>query len=806
MSSLKALLNSKSFDSVTTSNHQMTSNSSRKRGAVLEEWLLRKFPELYRKSHDLESSTGTANDVENQPLNLVKRNRPDAEVKDEEPKMGPLRTNGYNRVSVQRPESKHDIISNEYYVLPKGDLFILKNEHLSKRLDNDRRASEYVRVVLIVPPLIEVSYEGYQPKSYRDGDFEVETDKPINLSLSKRRKTVYLEWSESESNALPVLDCEVNRTDKQEDARSTSCSTVGARYRGMNNKLQSDDKRTGGRIYSLATNKQIAKRLTTPKLTKHNDAAYYPNIQCLLCREWVCSRNRYMHVESHLQYRPYKCSFCGYDNRKEIFIILHIKKVHGGRAEVIRDINTELEHEVWDIAERCVEHTRDVLQRAHQETIQDDKASMSTERSDSTKVEKALLSKYSTQYRPRLYNTQRAEKSLVIEDSLKMGIVPDFSEVSNREVKCQFSEKAPTIPSEEGCRGIGIRLICNGFVISHVTVMEEHTRSHLTQPSYRCSVGDCTLQHHSKNFLTRHMKEVHKYKHTPTDIVELDPSLKKEFCKGGFVEKKIASQCFPNHFSDHLSSLHILRRSPVSRSPLLKSLTETNWCIPSTTSAMRSAALSMSAVTSAFKTSSTPSLKPTSSLLTAILPFNLTLQTALPSNDVALLLPKVPISSSKEMPGFNDLMSVTSLPVSSPDCKPFLFRATEHSTSKCVTLTNLLAAAPKNNTAEARVQPPIQAPISRKTCSFCQEVFEGEYLVLYKHVKQHLSLLPYECSVCKLADVDRKIVEEHISNDHSKATLIDRMTDAISRQCSALFTACFPDVPLQPSLHDNVQK
>lgn len=52
-----------------------------------------------------------------------------------------------------------------------------------------------------------------------------------------------------------------------------------------------------------------------------------------------------MHVESHLQYRPYKCSFCGYDNRKEIFIILHIKKVHGGRAEVIRDINTELEHE-----------------------------------------------------------------------------------------------------------------------------------------------------------------------------------------------------------------------------------------------------------------------------------------------------------------------------------------------------------------------------------------------------------------------------------------------------------------------------
>ncbi|VDM13728.1 unnamed protein product, partial [Wuchereria bancrofti] len=190
-------------------------------------------------------------------------------------------------------------------------------------------------------------------------------------------------------------------------------------------------------ICSFAANKQIAKRLTTPKLTKHNDAAYYPNIQCLLCREWVCSRNRYMHVESHLQYRPYKCSFCGYDNRKEIFIMLHIKKVHGGRAEVIRDINTELEHEAWNIAERCVEHTRDVLKRAHQEAVQNDKASASAKPSSFVKIEEALLSKYSRQYRPKLYNIQRAEKSLIIEDSLKMGIVPDFSEVSNREVKCQ---------------------------------------------------------------------------------------------------------------------------------------------------------------------------------------------------------------------------------------------------------------------------------------------------------------------------------------------------------------------------------
>ncbi|EFO27387.1 hypothetical protein LOAG_01098 [Loa loa] len=272
---------------------------------------------------------------------------------------------------------------------------------------------------------------------------------------------------------------------------------------------------------------------------------------------------------------------------------------------------------------------------------------------------------------------------------------------------------------------------------------------------------------------------------------------------------QIASRCFPSHFLDHLSSFHIFRRSPVSRSPLLKSLTGTNWCISSTcsdSSTMQNAALSMSTLTSTFKTFSSPSLKPMSSLLTAILPLNLTLQTPAPSNDVALLLPTTPIPSSRDTPHFKDPMNMSSLPVTSPECKPFVFHATEHNSSKCITLTSLLAAAPKNNLPQARVQPIIHSTIPQKTCSFCQEIFEGEYLVLYKHVKQHLTILPYECSACKFADVDRKTVQEHISHDHLKATVIDRMTDSVSRQCFALFTACFPDVPLQPSLHDSVQK
>lgn len=60
---------------------------------------------------------------------------------------------------------------------------------------------------------------------------------------------------------------------------------------------------------------------------------------------WATTNNfRYMHIESHLQYRPYKCSVCGYDNRKEIFISLHIKKTHGGAATVEYKPDPELEH------------------------------------------------------------------------------------------------------------------------------------------------------------------------------------------------------------------------------------------------------------------------------------------------------------------------------------------------------------------------------------------------------------------------------------------------------------------------------
>jgi len=60
-------------------------------------------------------------------------------------------------------------------------------------------------------------------------------------------------------------------------------------------------------------------------------------------------------------FRPYKCSECSYDNRKKIFIELHIKKVHKSQATVLYNPDTELEKKAWALAEQCLQHTRQVL-------------------------------------------------------------------------------------------------------------------------------------------------------------------------------------------------------------------------------------------------------------------------------------------------------------------------------------------------------------------------------------------------------------------------------------------------------------
>uniref|UniRef100_A0A914CA49 C2H2-type domain-containing protein n=1 Tax=Acrobeloides nanus TaxID=290746 RepID=A0A914CA49_9BILA len=296
--------------------------------------------------------------------------------------------------------------------------------------------------------------------------------------------------------------------------------------------LKPVERRTSPQTADDATSTVIkAKKLTTPRLSRHNDAAYYPNIQCILCKEWVCSRNRQMHIESHLQYRPYKCSSCAYDNRKEIFIELHISKAHPEGATVIYTPNPDLEHRAWLMAEKCLHHTREVLSKGFpinnpsmarlnkskeiakqvQEELNSEKSEGDIEKTNWAPIlEKHEANRYAVQYRPRIYNALRIEKSQIIEESRIRGLMPDLTEVANRETKCE---------------------LCSNFVLSSHNVMEEHVRIHLNQASYRCPFPQCQMCHNSKNFVTRHMKEVHKIKKHPIDLVQMDENLRMDFAE-----------------------------------------------------------------------------------------------------------------------------------------------------------------------------------------------------------------------------------------------------------------------------------
>ncbi|KAI1717542.1 putative zinc finger protein R05D3.3 [Ditylenchus destructor] len=281
------------------------------------------------------------------------------------------------------------------------------------------------------------------------------------------------------------------------------------------------------------------RKLTMPKISRHNDAAYYPNIQCILCNEWVCSRNRYMHIESHLQYRPYKCSICGYDNRKEIFINLHIKKAHGSEAVVVYTPDRDLEHRAWVMAEKCLQHTREVLsnkfvsiendpkrssgvKRNHPEVINDSTREQDSKTNENLtrEIEDPLFQPYASQFRPKIYNSQRAEKSQIIEASRMQGLIPDLSDVSSRETKCE---------------------LCDSYLLAVPSVMDEHVRMHLSAATFRCPIEDCDAKHHSKNFLVRHMKEVHKVRKSPIDLLDSDNALYTEF-------ENTNLACFP-HFN-----------------------------------------------------------------------------------------------------------------------------------------------------------------------------------------------------------------------------------------------------------------
>lgn len=61
---------------------------------------------------------------------------------------------------------------------------------------------------------------------------------------------------------------------------------------------------------------------------------------------------------------------------------------------------------------------------------------------------------------------------------------------------------------------------------------------------------------------------------------------------------------------------------------------------------------------------------------------------------------------------------------------------------------------------------PTHLESDRRSCIFCEESCLNTYEILYKHVKQHLHIVPYQCCQCPVNAVDRTEIIKHIQYAH----------------------------------------
>ncbi|VDO62441.1 unnamed protein product [Heligmosomoides polygyrus] len=94
---------------------------------------------------------------------------------------------------------------------------------------------------------------------------------------------------------------------------------------------------------------------------KHNDIRFYPSIICVICKEWVCSRSRRIHIGAHFDYRKYKCSMCDFSHSKEIFVSAHMRRNHTGPRPVLQKDDPEIEEKIENVCKESIAMTRDLL-------------------------------------------------------------------------------------------------------------------------------------------------------------------------------------------------------------------------------------------------------------------------------------------------------------------------------------------------------------------------------------------------------------------------------------------------------------
>lgn len=194
----------------------------------------------------------------------------------------------------------------------------------------------------------------------------------------------------------------------------------------------------------------------TSEIQRLREAAFgrYKNVLCVICNEWICSRNRKNHIEAHLNYRPYKCSACSYARRREIFVIQHIKTQHKDeKAEMLSSVDLHVAMEVDRLADECVARTRKLIDSMQEKKDGDfgenkdfDEKALELMMAEEAEKKVVVIESVS-EVRPKVANYHRRQRTKVLKK------IYDTDVAKQAELKIVKDEESGTVPSikmEEG--------------------------------------------------------------------------------------------------------------------------------------------------------------------------------------------------------------------------------------------------------------------------------------------------------------------------------------------------------------------
>lgn len=199
----------------------------------------------------------------------------------------------------------------------------------------------------------------------------------------------------------------------------------------------------------------------TSEIQRLREAAFgrYKNVLCVICNEWICSRNRKNHIEAHLNYRPYKCSACSYARRREIFVIQHIKTQHKDeKAEMLSSVDLHVAMEVDRLADECVTRTRKLIDSMQEKKDGDfgenkdfDEKALELMLAEEAE-KKVVVIESVTEVRPKVANYHRRQRTRVLKK------IYDTDVAKQAELKIVKEEETDSVPSIKMDEGFEINI------------------------------------------------------------------------------------------------------------------------------------------------------------------------------------------------------------------------------------------------------------------------------------------------------------------------------------------------------------